>query len=184
MTDTEENALKSYCFSMIGIPDSEVSWAIRSALDTIDRLKARIAELESRPDPPGPIHELKPIGITQEHSGKWHLFESQEDQRAFEASLGGTGGYCRGMMSIQHWIWHPSGNSTSAPAAIDPDMPRRFRHKFYSYDAWKYGVCFPGDRLFLTPPSSYFGCNLDGKSVFPHIEWIDPAPAVKKGDVT
>ena len=46
MTQLEENALKSYCFSMIGIPDSEVSWAIRSALDTIDRLKARVSELE------------------------------------------------------------------------------------------------------------------------------------------
>ena len=72
------------------------------------------------------------------------------------------------------------------PAAIepDPDMPRRFRWlefgRWSELHTYRYGVYFPPNNAWAGDGgNSHFG-----QPAMPGLEWIDPAPAVKKGDVT
>lgn len=93
---------------------------VRIALCELDRMEARIAKLESRPDPP-------------------------------------------------------------APAAIDPDMPRRFRHTCPSGER-RYGIYWMSkDRYELE--SGDFGNGRPDECPFyrkKNVEWIDAAPTTKE----
>jgi hypothetical protein len=70
-------------------------------------------------------------------------------------------------------------------AAIDPDMPRRFRWRAADAmpgDALVYGVYFPKGDLWIGDISY---CPRPGQPDMPVLEWVDPAPkVVKKGDAT
>lgn len=141
------------------------------SLGEIERLKARIAELEARPDPPAPAIVIR--DRMQWASDRMVESEADGDVNGREA--------WQGYGQALRWVLGTVDLGASPrPAAIDPDMPRRFRHKFYESDPWKYGVFFPCDWVFVAGGGqSYFYANRDGKSIFPYIEWIDPAPAEK-----
>lgn len=164
---------------------AEYGEKISSLKPEIHRLKARIAELEydlqvsrdrskhlkhiidSRPDPPAPGYVLVPRVPTK----------AMLDAAWTEATAENAAGVWRDMLEAV--------DIQTTPAAIDPDMPRRFRVFCPSNNQWAYGCYFPDRNERLDPRAAFV---LSGEPSYPTTnlvaEWIDAAPTKESTDAT